>query len=118
MIWTQTKLRKIKNAPPLSVSFLSILILVLTPIKAFADDSLTYSIAAKMIDTTENFTLDLFFKIAEAYQPLYVSIATIGLVLILSKYLFTRVPPIREMMSFTIAMTLASAIAFDPNLFK
>ena len=109
---------KTQNIKKIIYSLLLLSLIIISPIDAFASDSLTYSIAARMIDTTERFTLSLFFSIAQAYQPLYVSIATIGMVLILSKYLFTKVPPLREMLSFTLAMALSSALAFDPDLFK
>jgi hypothetical protein len=98
--------------------FLAGLLLVLAPTNAFASDSLTYSIAARMIDATEHFTLSLFDSIAAAYKPLYINIATIGLIVILTKYLFTRVAPIREMLSFSIAMMLSSAVAFHPDIFQ
>lgn len=98
--------------------FLASLILVLAPTNSFASDSLTYSIAARMIDATEHFTLSLFDSIAAAYKPLYINIATIGLIVILTKYLFTRVAPIREMLSFSIAMMLSSAVAFDTDIFQ
>jgi hypothetical protein len=113
MIHTLSKSQIIKK-----ILKISSLILLLIPINAFAGDSITYSIAAKMIDTTERFSLTLFYSIAEAYKPLYTSIATIGLLLILTKYLFTRVAPLREMTSFFVALTLSSAIAFDADLFK
>jgi hypothetical protein len=98
--------------------FLASLLLVLAPTNSFASDSLTYSIAARMIDATEHFTLSLFDSIAAAYKPLYINIATIGLIVILTKYLFTRVAPIREMLSFSIAMMLSSAVAFDTDIFQ
>lgn len=94
------------------------ILIVFTPTQSFANESITYSIAGKMIDTTERFTLSLYESIARAYYSVYVKISTIGLTLILAKYLFTKVPPLREMMSFSIAMLLSSAIAFDPDLFK
>lgn len=82
------------------------------------DDSLTYKIAGKMIGITQSFSLNLFENIALAYKSTYVHIATIGLILILSKYLFTRQPPIKEMISFMISLVVASAIAFNVDLFK
>lgn len=96
------------------------LVILFMPANAFAYDgnSITYSIAAKMIDVTEHFSLSLFFAIAEAYKPLYLKIATIGLIIILSKYLFTKVPPIMDMISFIIALVISSAIAFNPGFFK
>ena len=105
----------------ISLGLFLILVIILvfcSPSPSFAGDSITYSIAGKMIDATERFTLSLYASIANAYYSLYLKIATIGLTLILSKYLFTRVPPIREMLSFSTAMMISSAIAFDPELFK
>ena len=93
-------------------------LIIFSPTNSFAADSVTYSIAGKMIDATERFTLSLYFSIANAYYSVYIKIATIGLILILSKYLFTRVPPLREMIGFSIAMMISSSIAFDPELFK
>lgn len=87
---------------------------------AFASDltySLTYSIASRMIDATEYFTMSLFSSISEAYRPLYLKIASIGLIIILLKFMVTNVPPVQEMLSFTIAMMLSSTLAFDPEFF-
>lgn len=117
---SQGKMTKciLKNIAKLNLWLVSLLTLVSWPNISFASDSITYSIAGKMIDSTERFTMSLYSSIGAAYQDLYVKIAGIGLVLILSKYLFTRVPPLREMTSFSIAMIISSAIAFDPVLFK
>ena len=106
-----------KNQNNLIKLFTALLILLI-PNSAFAEVSFTYNIASKMISATEGFSLSLFSSLSEAFKPLYISIATIGLIVILAKYLFTRVPPLREMLSFTIAMTIASNIAFDPAFFK
>ncbi len=93
-------------------------IFVLFPFSAFASDSITYSIAARMIDTTENFSLALFDSIASAYKPLYVTIAIIGLTLITLKYMWTGVTPFKEMINFLLSMMISSAFAFDSYLFK
>ena len=97
------------------------LIILLTSSNAFASDSLTYSLtyslAARIIDATEYFTMSLFYSISEAYRPLYLKIASIGLIIILLKFMVTNVAPVKEMLSFTIAMMLSSALAFDPEFF-
>lgn len=85
---------------------------------ARASDSITYSIASRMIDTTERFSLGLFDAIAAAYKPLYVSIAIIGLTLLMIKYIWTGVTPMREMVSFLLSMQISSFFAFDASLFK
>jgi len=85
---------------------------------ANASDSITYSIASRMIDTTEKLSLGLYDSIAIAYKPLYVSIAIIGLTLMILKYMWTGVTPLREMMSFLFSMMISSAFAFDSQLFK
>lgn len=85
---------------------------------AFAGDSITYNIAARMINTVEGISLSLFDSLAEAYKPLYVNIAAIGLMVILIKYLFTRVLPLLDLLNFTISLTIISAIAFNSSIFK
>ena len=93
-------------------------IFALFPFSAFASDSITYSIAAKMIDTMQYFSLGLFHSIAAAYKPLYVSIAIIGLTILTLKYMWTGITPIKEMFSFLLSMMISSSFAFDSYLFK
>lgn len=85
---------------------------------ANASDTIIYGISSRMIDTTEKFSLGLYNSIAIAYKPLYVSIAIIGLTLMMLKYMYTGVTPIREMISFLFSMMISSAFAFDSQLFK
>jgi hypothetical protein len=98
--------------------FLMLILAFFVSQSAFASDSITYSIASTLISVTETFSLDLYYAIAESYRPLYLNIASIGLIAILSKYLLTRVAPLREMVSFTLSMIISSSVAFDVNLFQ
>lgn len=97
---------------------LTITLLILSSSNAIASErSLTYSMAANIISITEDFSLKLFYSISNAYFSLYVKIATIGMILILTKYLLTRVAPIVDMINFIISLIIASSIAFNAQLF-
>lgn len=114
----------LKNLPKLRIMALKAIIIlfaaltILNPVDAFATDSITYNIAENILNTTQSFSLELFGKIAGAYKDLYIKIAGIGLVIILSKYLFTRVVPVKDLLGFLIAMTISSSIALNADIFK
>lgn len=93
------------------------LLIFLLPSLAMAD-VITSQIAVNMIDVTKRLSLHLFTEIAAAYSVLYVKIATIGFIIILTKFLFTRVVPVNIMISFMLSLTISSAIAFNPTIFK
>lgn len=97
---------------------LFVALFILGPVEVFAADSITYSIAEKMLNTAESFSLNLFEKIAEGYKGLYIKIASIGLMIILCKYLFTRVVPVKDLLGFLITMTISSSIALNADTFK
>lgn len=99
---------------------LVLLLMVFFPINSFAADvdSVTYAIAGKMLDVTEHFSLAISASIAGAFKVIFIPLATLGIIFIFAKYLFTRNVPLLDTFYLFLALTISSQIAFNPGLFK
>jgi hypothetical protein len=87
------------------------------PSNAFAANSISYDFITSMMQVSENFTLTLYDALTKSFQGLFYSIATIMVLIHMSRWLFGK-PDVVGLLKLFISIVAVNSLAFTSGAFE